>query len=258
MDYIIIGATALIASLITFFSGFGLGTILTPVMLLFFPLELAISCTAIVHLLNNLFKFALIGKHLNKEVLIRFGGTAVIGVYFGAKLLTFLSQHTFNITSYKLFDYQFDVSIMGVVIGIIMLIFAILELMDFKKKFKIGNTHLLFGGVLSGFFGGLTGNQGALRSIFLIKYNLSKEAFIATGTTIACLVDIIRLIIYGNNFSSEQIEEKINLLIVAVICAFIGAYFGKKFLNKITLNSIKIFMGILLIIISLLLMMGIV
>lgn len=41
---------------------------------------------------------------------------------------------------------------------------------------------LPLGGLLSGFFGGLSGNQGALRSAFLLKAGLSKEAFIATGT----------------------------------------------------------------------------
>ena len=59
MELFVIAAVALIASLLTFFSGFGLGTILTPVLVIFFPVEIAIALTGIVHLLNNFFKIAI-------------------------------------------------------------------------------------------------------------------------------------------------------------------------------------------------------
>ena len=51
---------ALLASGLTLFSGFGLGTLLMPVIALFFPLELAIAMTAMVHLSNHLFKIGLL------------------------------------------------------------------------------------------------------------------------------------------------------------------------------------------------------
>jgi uncharacterized membrane protein YfcA len=73
MQYIIISLVAFLGSGLTFFSGFGLGTLLTPVFGLFFPLEIAIGMTAIVHLLNNLFKLVLVGKHAEKNILFRFG-----------------------------------------------------------------------------------------------------------------------------------------------------------------------------------------
>ncbi len=38
---------------------------------------------------------------------------------------------------------------------------------------------------MTGFFGGLSGMQGAMRSAFLAKSGLGKEAFIATGAVIA-------------------------------------------------------------------------
>jgi acyl-CoA reductase-like NAD-dependent aldehyde dehydrogenase len=43
--------------------------------------------------------------------------------------------------------------------------------------------YLPVGGLLSGFFGGLSGHQGALRSVFLLRAGLTKESFIATGVT---------------------------------------------------------------------------
>ena len=87
MDILIIALVALLASLLTFFSGFGLGTILLPAFAFFFPLEIAVGLTAIVHFLNNLFKFILIGKQVNWKVVLYFGVPAVIAAYFGAKLL---------------------------------------------------------------------------------------------------------------------------------------------------------------------------
>ena len=72
MEILIISIVAFVAALLTFFSGFGLGTILTPVMLIFFPPEIAISLTGIVHFCNNIFKLSIIGKQFNKEVLIKF------------------------------------------------------------------------------------------------------------------------------------------------------------------------------------------
>ena len=61
MDYFVICAVAVLASGVTLFSGFGLGTVLMPAFALFFPVPVAIAATAVVHLANNLFKFVLVG-----------------------------------------------------------------------------------------------------------------------------------------------------------------------------------------------------
>src|SRR6188768_1286314 len=87
MVLFIISLTALIAAILTFFSGFGLGTILTPVFMLFFPVDLAIALTGVVHFLNNIFKLFLTGAHADKEALLRFGIPAVIGAFAGSWLL---------------------------------------------------------------------------------------------------------------------------------------------------------------------------
>ena len=81
MEIIIISAAALIVAILTFFSGFGLGTILTPVFMIFFPTDLAIALTGVVHFFNNIFKLFLVGKNADKSVLLRFGIPAVIEGY---------------------------------------------------------------------------------------------------------------------------------------------------------------------------------
>ena len=78
MEITIISLAAFIVAILTFFSGFGLGTILTPVFMIFFPVELAIGLTGIVHFFDNIFKLILVGRNADKAVLFRFGIPAVI------------------------------------------------------------------------------------------------------------------------------------------------------------------------------------
>ena len=92
MEFLLIGATALIASLLTFFSGFGLGTLLMPVFALFFDVEIAIALTGIVHLLNNIFKIALIGKKTNWRIVLKFGIPGFFGALAGAAILLNFSE----------------------------------------------------------------------------------------------------------------------------------------------------------------------
>src|SRR5215218_5689708 len=88
MGILLICLVAFGASMLTFFSGYGLGTILLPVFSFFFPLETAIAITAVVHLLNNIFKIFLVGKAVDRHVLIRFGIPSMIASFIGAMLLT--------------------------------------------------------------------------------------------------------------------------------------------------------------------------
>ncbi len=92
MPYLIICLAAFLASGLTLFSGFGLGTLLLPVMALFFPIDLAIALTAVVHALNNLFKCWLLGRHADKGVVLKFGVPAILSALMGARLLLYLSD----------------------------------------------------------------------------------------------------------------------------------------------------------------------
>ena len=84
LPYLLPSLAAFLAAGLTFFSGFGLGTLLLPVFALFFPLEVAIGLTAVVHLANNLFKLALLGKYANLGVVLRFGIPALLAALLEA------------------------------------------------------------------------------------------------------------------------------------------------------------------------------
>lgn len=257
MDIIIISITALLASLMTFFTGFGLGTILTPVFAIFFPIDIAIALTGIVHLLNNLFKLTLIGKEANIKVIIKFGVPAIIFAFVGAEMMIRISDLQ-PLLSYYLFNTELFIYPIKLIVAILMIVFAMMEIVPALKNIQFDSNKLYLGGALSGFFGGMSGHQGAFRSAFLIRAGLSKEAFIATGVTIACLIDFTRLSVYFSKFFSAGISDNISYIVIATLSAFVGAYFGKKLLKKITLNSLQIMVSVLIIVLALLLGMGII
>ncbi|MBN8679087.1 MAG: TSUP family transporter [Chitinophagales bacterium] len=234
----IIALTAFVASLLTLFSGFGLGTILTPVFGLFFPLNIAVALTGIVHLLNNLFKLTLLGKNASREYVLRFGIPSVIGGFLGALLLAGLSKAPV-LFSWTAGSRVMEVTALKLSIAVLMIFFALMELIPRLKNMQFARRYLSFGGLLSGFFGGLSGHQGALRSAFLVKSGLSKEAFVATGVVIACMVDFTRLPVYFARFSAEKLTEQWPLLLLATLSAFTGAYLGARYLKKATMGVVQ-------------------
>lgn len=260
MEYLIVCLTALAASCLTLFSGFGLGTILMPVLAVFFPVPIAVSATAIVHLANNLFKLLLVGRLANKKIIIQFGIPAVIAAIFGAFLLTYVSSLPV-IASYGIGNNIHEITIVKLLIGLIIIFFSIFELIPKFANASIDQKYMVFGGALSGFFGGLSGNQGALRSMFLIKSGLDKEEFIGTNAVIAVIVDMGRLIVYGIGLyavHSKAVQDLGALVAAAAVSAFIGAFLGKELLKKVTLRTVQVLVGVLLIFLGISLSTGLI
>jgi len=83
--------------------------------------------------------------------------------------------------TYTILVFKNTITPIKMIVGMTMITFAIIELLFKKKSFEITPLRLILGGMLSGFFGGLSGHQGAFRSMFLAKAEISKEEFIATS-----------------------------------------------------------------------------
>jgi uncharacterized membrane protein YfcA len=257
MDYIVICTIAFLVSGLTLFAGFGLGTMLLPAFAIFFPIEIAVALTAVVHLLNNIFKLSLLGKYADKSVVLRFGIPAILAAYLGARLLIKLSDLN-PIYAYEIFERQFQIMPVKLVIAFLMIIFALFEIIPLLNRISFGKKMLPVGGILSGFFGGLSGHQGALRSAFLLRTGLTKEAFIATGIVIACIIDISRLFVYTERFAAVNLEENYLLLVAATLSAFLGAYLGRRLLKKITMTFVQVTVSVLLFLIAIGLALGII
>lgn len=249
MDIAIVAVAAFVASGLTFFSGFGLGTLLLPIFAVFFSLPAAIALTALVHLLNNLFKLSLIGRHADKGAVLRFGLPAMAAAFVGARILEWLSDLE-PVVSYNFLSRACEVTPINLVIASLMVSFALFELIPRFENVTFERRFLPVGGILSGFFGGLSGHQGALRSAFLIKCGLSKEEFIATGVVIACLVDVTRITVYARDFPALSGHSGM-ILHTAVLSAFMGAFLGSRFIHKVTMRAVRRTVSVMLLAIAL-------
>jgi len=257
MEIYIITLAAFATAILTFFSGFGLGTILAPVFAIFFPVDLAIALTGVVHFCNNLFKIVLVGRKTDIAVLIRFGIPAILASFAGAWLLIKITGLP-ALYQYQIGDHSFAITPVKAIIAFLLITFAILEIVPAFKKIEFNKNKLPLGGALSGFFGGLSGLQGALRSAFLIRSGLSKESYIATGVVIACFVDFTRLSVYATRFVSADLHDNLVLVISATLAAIAGAFIGSNLLKKVTLTFIQNLVAVMLVIISLALGFGLI
>ncbi len=244
MDYLIIALAAASAAGLTFFSGFGLGTLLLPVLALFFSVELAVALTAVVHFLNNLLKVALLGRHADRRTLVAFGVLAMVGAYVGAQVLLWLAGRE-PLVSYRIGPLECQVTPVKLTVAILLIGFTLGDVLPGRRTVLIGRGPLMVGGLLSGFFGGLSGHQGALRSAVLIRSGLTKERFLGTSVVLACLVDLARLSVYASGFLWERLLERPDIVATAVGGALLGTLLGKRLLPKVTLGAIRVLVSLL-------------
>lgn len=133
MEFVIVALTALVASALTLYSGFGLGALLLPAFALFFPAPAAVAATALVHLLNNLFKGALVAARAQWRLVALFAVTAIPAAVAGALLLGKLGAMP------RLYEWSFRADVFGstpasVVIGALMIVFALLEIAPWFRR----------------------------------------------------------------------------------------------------------------------------
>ena len=245
MSALLITLIAFLASALTFCSGFGLGTLLLPAFALFYPVEQAVALTAVVHGLNGVFKLVLVGRHVDRRVVLLFGLPALAAALFGAWALLGLAQFK-PLVTYPLMGREVQVAPAKLVVGVLLLFFSGAELAPGFRKMSFAPKYLPLGGVLSGFFGGLAGMQGALRSAFLAKSGLSKEQYIATGSAIAVLIDVSRLTVYVPAFRATRGSLDYPVLVAAVVAALAGALLGNRYLKHVTMKGIQAVVAVML------------
>jgi len=255
MSYLVVCAVALLASGLTFFSGFGLGTLLLPAFALFFAIEKAVALTAVVHFLNGVFKLVLVWRHVDRGVVLRFGVPAIAGAFLGAWLLAGLAGSG-SLVAYPLFGRTVELAPVKLVVGLLLLFFACAELLPSFRAISFPSRYQPLGGVLSGFFGGLAGMQGALRSAFLIRAGLDKEAFVATGAAIAFLIDVARLSVYAGSIMGHRADLDYGLLSAAIIAALLGSILGNHYLPKATMRGVQGVVAVMLFAVALGLISG--
>jgi hypothetical protein len=252
--YLVVCLTALLVAGLTLFSGFGLGTLLMPAFAVFFPVEVAVAATAIVHLANNIFKLLLVGKWIDYQVAARFAIPAAFMAVLGANLLNYMADRE-PVARYTLAGKQCEVTEIKLIIAAVIAAFTLLDFLPSFKRVSFGRRLVPLGGALSGFFGGLSGNQGALRTAFLVRIGLPKEALIGTMVASAIVVDLARLTVYGTTFLTRALETLqggggAKLVAAATACAFAGSFAGARLVRKVTLHTVHTVVGIMLLLVA--------
>ncbi|KAF0124657.1 MAG: hypothetical protein FD189_2193 [Elusimicrobia bacterium] len=245
MEFVVVPLAALIASTLSFYSGFGLGTLLMPVLAVFMPLPAAIAATAVVHGSNNLFKIAMVGARADKDLVFKFGVPAILAALAGAWSLHLFTALSGEIAwTYDLLGRAAVITPLKLLLAALMMGFALFDVHPALKSVKFDRRYLPVGGLLSGFFGGLSGHQGALRSAFLVKVDVTPEAFVATNAVIGFMVDASRLAVYAyTSFApggAGGLDFPGTIVAAAIAASVTGVLIGLKFLKKVTIAAIQL------------------
>jgi len=262
LEYLIICLVAVAVAGLTFFSGFGLGTLLMPVFALFFPVKIAIAATAAIHLANNIFKVLLTGRHANLKIVLLFALPGAAAAIFGAMLLNWFTSLP-PLASYPLWGRTHLITVEKSVIAALIMVFAAIELNPSRKHLSFDLKFIPLGGLLSGFFGGLSGHQGALRTAFLLRAGLDKNALIGTMVISAVVVDLARLAVYGATFFRQDLpalqeQGLLGLIAAGSLAAFTGSFAGARLLKKMTLAGLQKMIAVMLFLLALALGCGMV
>ena len=202
------GATASVA-------GFGIGSILTPLLAIRVGTKLAVAAVSIPHLIATALRFARIGAHVDKRVFLSFGITSAAGGLLGALL------HA-----------RFSSIILSYILGALLLFAGILGVTGLSSRMRFEGALAWIAGALSGAFGGLVGNQGGIRSAAMLGMRVSKESFVATATAIALVVDLARMPVYAV-MQAKQVLEIWPVLLLAIVGVILGTLAGERILRKI-------------------------
>lgn len=205
----------ILAGAIASVSGFGIGSLLTPLMAMSMGLHTAVAAVSVPHALGTICRFLMIRKDLDKQVFVSFGIPSAIGGLTGA-LLHGQSGHMVLFT----------------VFALLLVFVGICGLTGISERMKIPKGLSSPSGFASGLLGGLVGNQGGIRSAALLGLDLSKSSYVATATAVALLVDVARLPVYLIH-CHDDLPQFWRSITIATVAVLIGTFTGKLLLEKI-------------------------
>ena len=220
--HVITALAALAAGAVAAISGFGIGSILTPLLAVWLGTKLAVAVVSVPHFLGTALRFWLIREHVDRRILLSFGITSALGGLTGALLHVWLRS-----------------SILGYVLAGLLVFAGVMGLTGAAKRLRFGHKAAWVAGALSGIFGGLVGNQGGIRSAALLGFDIRRDAFVATATAIALLVDLFRMPVYAAT-QWCPILSAWPLMLTATIGVIAGTLVGKTVLGWIPERTFRL------------------
>ncbi len=210
-----------VAGAIAAISGFGIGSILTPLLALWIGTKLAVALVSVPHFIGTALRFAVIREHVDRRVLWTFGITSAAGGLIGAVLHIWLRSE-----------------VLGYVLGALLVFAGIAGVTGLAARMRLGRRAGWIAGAVSGMFGGLVGNQGGIRSAALLGFDLERDAFVATATAIALLVDLFRMPVYAA-VQFHQVLLQWQMALIATVGVVVGTLSGKWMLQRIPQNIFR-------------------
>ena len=213
-------------------TGFGIGSILTPVLALRVGTKLAVAATAIPHFVGTAQRFWILRRHVDRRVLVGFGIASAAGGLAGALLHARAPSRS-----------------LSVVFGALLLLAGLSELTGWIARVRWGRRAAWIAGALSGALGGLVGNQGGIRSASMLGFDVPKESFVATATAVGLFVDLARLPVYLAT-QGREILGIAPLLLVAVLGVILGTLLGTRFLRRVPERAFRRVVAVLLLLLG--------
>jgi len=213
------GATASIV-------GFGIGSLLTPLFTMRFDAQTAIAAVALPHLAGGFLRGWSLRRGINWQILVRFGSLSAIGGLTGAFLFSRLTHLALTR-----------------ILGALLVLTAIAGLTDSLKHWKPKGALVWILGALSGFFGGVVGNQGGLRAAALSSFGLSPADFVATSTVIGIFIDAARIPVYLYG-SGSRLEGIWVLIFTAIVGVLAGTLIGRRLLFGLSPSRFRLLVSI--------------
>jgi uncharacterized protein len=210
-----VGSVSVAAGAVASVAGFGIGSLLTPLLALTLGTKAAVAAVSLPHVAGTALRFWRLRRHVDWSVMASFGLTSAAGGLAGAL--------TYGAASGRA---------LAAVFGSLLLFVAIAEFTGLMRKVRFGRRSAYAAGALSGFFGGLVGNQGGIRAAALLGFDVRKEAFVATATSIALVVDAARMPVYFASTPSG-LAERWPLIAVSTAGVIAGTLAGEHLLGRI-------------------------
>ena len=202
-------------------AGFGIGSLLTPLLALQTSTQLAVAAIAVPHAIGTLQRFWKLRQHVDRSVLLGFGITSAAGGLAGALLHSYASSRSLTI-----------------VFGLLLLLAGVSELSGWIQRRHWGRQAAWIAGALSGALGGLVGNQGGIRSAAMLGFKVPRASFVATATAIALCVDAARIPVYVVT-QGASIAAIWPVVLAATVGVVIGTAIGTRVLRLMTERTFR-------------------